>query len=93
MRGLRLDTVFLSCYGASIEEGVTAHDLEDAAAKRAMIGAGRRIVLITEGAKFTRSAMSVTCSFSEFNVVVTDETAPSEALDELRAAGIEVVIA
>jgi DeoR/GlpR family transcriptional regulator of sugar metabolism len=93
LRGLRFDTVFLSCCGASINEGVTAHSLEDAAAKRAMIGAGRRIVLIAEGAKFTRSAMSITCRFSEVDVVVTDETAPTETLDELRAAGIEVILA
>lgn len=93
LRGLRFDTVFLSCCGASIEEGITAHDLEDAAAKRAMIGAGRRVVLIAEGAKFTRSAMSVTCALSEVDVVVTDDTAPGEVLDELRAAGVEVIIA
>ncbi|WP_104088787.1 DeoR/GlpR family DNA-binding transcription regulator [Arthrobacter sp. GMC3] len=91
LRGLRFDTIFLSCCGASIDDGVTAHDLEDAAAKRAMIGAGRRIVLIAEGAKFTRSAMSITCSLHDIDVVVTDETAPAEVLDELRAMGVEVI--
>lgn len=93
LRGLRFDTVFLSCCGASIDEGVTAHDLDDAAAKKAMISAGRRIVLIAEGAKFTRSAMSITCSLRELDVIVTDDTAPEEVLEELRAAGVEVVIA
>jgi DeoR/GlpR family transcriptional regulator of sugar metabolism len=91
LRGLRFDTVFLSCCGASIDDGVTAHDLEDAAAKRAMIAAGRRVVLIAEGAKFTRSAMSITCSLRDVDVVVTDDTAPDEVLDELRAAGVEVI--
>lgn len=91
LRGLRFDTVFLSCCGASIGEGVTAHGLDDAAAKRAMIGAGRRIVLIAEGAKFSRSAMAITCSLHDVDVVVTDDTAPMEVLDELRAAGVEVI--
>jgi DeoR/GlpR family transcriptional regulator of sugar metabolism len=91
LRGLRFDTVFLSCCGASIDDGVTAHDLEDAAAKRAMIGVGRRIVLIAEGAKFSQSAMSITCGLRDVDVVVTDETAPHEVLDELRAAGVEVI--
>lgn len=92
LRGLRFDTVFLSCCGASIRDGVTAHDLEDAAAKRAMIGAGRRIILIAEGAKFARSAMSVTCSLRDVDVIVTDETAPTEVLDELRAVGVDVIV-
>jgi DeoR/GlpR family transcriptional regulator of sugar metabolism len=93
LRGLRFDTVFLSCCGASLDEGVTAHDLEDAAAKRAMIGSGRRIVLIAEGVKFTRSAMSITCGLRDVDVVVTDDTAPVEVLDTLRAAGVEVIVA
>ncbi|WP_223692553.1 DeoR/GlpR family DNA-binding transcription regulator [Leifsonia poae] len=93
LRGLRFDTVFLSCCGASIEDGVTAHDLEDAAAKRAMVGAGRRVVLIAEGAKFSRSAMSVTCGFRDVDVVVTDDTAPEDVLTELRSLGVEIVIA
>lgn len=93
LRGLRFDTVFLSCCGASIDDGVTAHDLDDAAAKRAMIGAGRRIVLVAEGAKFTRTAMSITCSLRDVDVIVTDDTAPTEVLDELRTAGVEIVVA
>lgn len=93
LRGLRFDTVFLSCCGASIDDGVTAHDLEDAAAKRAMIAAGRRIVLIAEGAKFTRSAMSIICSFRDVDVVVTDDTAPEEILEMLRVSGVEVIVA
>lgn len=91
LRGLRFDTVFLSCCGASLDDGVTAHDLDDAAAKRAMIGAGRRIVLIAEGAKFARSAMSITCSLRDVDVVVTDDSAPDDVLDELRSAGVDVI--
>ncbi|MHC9044454.1 DeoR/GlpR family DNA-binding transcription regulator [Microbacterium saperdae] len=93
LRDLRFDTVFLSCCGASLDSGVTAYDLDDAAAKRAMIAAGRRVVLIAEGAKFTRSAMSVVCALTAVDVVVTDESAPADVLDQLRAAGVDVLIA
>ena len=93
LRDLRFDTVFLSCCGAALDAGVTAYDLDDAAAKRAMVAAGRRVVLIAEGAKFARSAMSVVCALTDIDVVVTDESAPGDVLDELRAAGVEVVIA
>ncbi|MFZ4840953.1 DeoR/GlpR family DNA-binding transcription regulator [Mycetocola saprophilus] len=93
LRGLRFDTVFLSCCGASLDEGVTAHDLEDAAAKRAMLASGRRVVLIAEGSKFGRSAMSITCSLREVDVVVTDDSAPLDVLEQLRSEGIEVIVA
>jgi DeoR/GlpR family transcriptional regulator of sugar metabolism len=91
LRGLRFDTIFLSCCGVSIDDGVTAHDLDDAAAKRAMIGAGRRIVLVAEGAKFARSAMSIACGLRDVDVLVTDDSAPIEVLDEIRAIGVHVI--
>jgi DeoR/GlpR family transcriptional regulator of sugar metabolism len=91
LRSLRFDTAVLSCCGASAEDGITAHGLEDAATKRAMIGAARRVILIAESAKFSRSAMAVVCALSSVDLLVTDEAAPAEVLAQFRADGVDVL--
>jgi DeoR/GlpR family transcriptional regulator of sugar metabolism len=93
LTGLRFDTTILTCCAAAPAVGVTAYDLEDAAVKRALRAAAERTVLIAEGAKFARSAMAVVCRLHEVDVLVTDDSAPADALDRLTEAGVRVIIA
>ena len=93
LSSLRFDTTLLTCCGASAAHGVTAHDVQDAAVKRAAIAAASRTVLLAEGAKFARTALALVCPVESVDVVVTDDTAPGPAVDALRAAGVEVVLA
>ena len=90
LRSLRFDTAVLTCCGVSTVEGITAHDLNDAAVKQAMIGSARRTVLVAEGAKFARTAMAVVCATSAVDVLVTDDDAPEDEVAVLRSAGTEV---
>lgn len=90
---MRFDSAVLTCCGVSESAGVMAHDLQDAAAKRAMSGAARRTILVAEGAKFTRSAMAVVASLSTIDVLVTDGSAPHDLIRRLEDNGVQVVIA
>jgi DeoR/GlpR family transcriptional regulator of sugar metabolism len=60
--------------------------------KRALRAAAERKILIAEGAKFTRSAMAVVCRLDEVDVLVTDDSAPGEALDRLTESGVRVIV-
>ena len=91
LAALRFDTLLLTCCGLSTHAGATAHDVADAAVKRAAIESSARTVALVDGGKFARTAMAVVASVSEIDVVVTDETAPSDELDRIRAAGVEVI--
>jgi DeoR/GlpR family transcriptional regulator of sugar metabolism len=90
LRGLRFDTLFLTCCGFSAADGVTAHDVQDAAVKRAAVGAANRVVLLAEAAKLARTALVVVCAAAAVDVVITDRDAPESAVAPLTAAGIEV---
>jgi len=87
---LRFDTVVLACCGISPDGQVTTHDVGDAAVKQALIGCARRSVLVLDGSKFTHSAMAVVCDAASLDVVVTDDTAPAEAVASLETAGTVV---
>ena len=87
---LRFDTVVLGCCGVSPEGHMMAHDLGDAAVKQALLASGRRRVLALDGAKFGRAALAVVCEVADVDVVVTDGTAPQDAIAALEAAGVQV---
>ena len=87
---LRFDTTVLTCCGVSVAGGVTAHDLQDAAVKRAAVRSATRTVLVAEGAKFARTALAVVCALDQVDVVVTDQDAPEDAVSAMQGMGIEV---
>jgi len=91
LRALRFDTVVLTCCGFSARDGVTAHDLQEAAVKRAAVESANRVVLVAEAAKFARSALAVVCPSSAVDTVVTDTDVPDDAVGDLVAAGIDVI--
>lgn len=93
LAGLRFDTTLLTCCGLSFDAGVTAHDVQDAAVKRAAMTSASRTVLVAESAKFGRTALAVVCSASDVDVLVTDTDAPTDAVAALREAGVQVVLA
>ena len=90
---LRFDTVVLSACGIGPDGEVTAHDLQDAAVKRAAIASAARVVLVADGSKFGRSAMAVVAAAGELDVLVTDRSAPAAALRTMRAAHVRVTLA
>ncbi|MGH3187108.1 MAG: DeoR/GlpR family DNA-binding transcription regulator [Streptosporangiaceae bacterium] len=87
---LRFDTVVLGCCGVSPEGHVMAHDLGDAAVKQALLASGSRSVLAVDGSKFGREALAVVCELAAVDVLVTDDTAPAQAVAALEAAGVQV---
>lgn len=93
LAALRFDTTVLTCCGLSLSAGVTAHDVQDAAVKRAAIASAARVVLVAEGTKFARTALAVVCQASRVDVLVTDASAPADALEQLRDVGVQVVLA
>jgi DeoR/GlpR family transcriptional regulator of sugar metabolism len=86
---LRFDTAVLAPCGLGGGQ-VTAHDLGDAAVKQAMIASAARVVVAADGSKFGQTAMAVVSATDAIDLVITDATAPADALDALRAAGVEV---
>ena len=91
LRTLRFDTTVLTCCGLSPDAGVTAHDLQDAAVKRAAIAVATRTVLVAESAKFARTALAVVCATSDVDILVTDHDAPPAVLARLEEVGVQVV--
>ncbi len=86
---LRFDTAVLSPCGLAAGQ-VTAHDLGDAEVKQAMVRSAARVIIAADSSKFRQTALAVVGAASDADMMITDTGAPADAVEGLRAAGLEV---
>jgi DeoR/GlpR family transcriptional regulator of sugar metabolism len=90
VRALRFDTAVITCCGVSIDAGLTAISLADAAVKAAAINVATRVVLAADATKFARTTMAVIAPLTKVDVLVTDAALPESTHTALTDLGIEV---
>lgn len=88
---INADVVFLATNGFSIAGGLTTPDLAEAAVKRAMISAARRVVLLADSEKFGQEHFARFGDLADVDLLITDSgLGPDDAL-AIERAGTEVV--
>lgn len=90
---LRADVVFLATNGIDVDSGLTTPDHDEAATKRAIASAGRRVVVLADASKVGVESSRRFAALSDVDVLVTDTGLPPERRRELEATGLEVVVA
>lgn len=88
---VRCDVVFLGTNGLAAERGLTTPDPEEAAVKRAMRAAGRRVVALCDSSKFGHDHLVSFAALSDVDVLVTDRRPGAELAAALENSGIEVL--
>jgi DeoR/GlpR family transcriptional regulator of sugar metabolism len=84
---LRFDTAIICPCG--LAGGVlTAHDLDDAAVKQAMLASASRVIVAADSSKFGHAAMAVVCPLARADLLVTDVDVTPAAAEQLEAAGV-----
>jgi DeoR family glycerol-3-phosphate regulon repressor len=92
VRAFRVDHAIISA-GAMSSEGVMDFDPDEAAFARAVLGCGRRRIVVTDAAKFGRDALVMVCALSEIDDLVTDSPPPPDLAAALGSAGTRVTLA
>ena len=93
LQHLRVDVAFLGTNGITVEHGLSTPDHDEAAAKRAMVGAARRVVCLTDASKVGTEAAIRFAALDEIDVLVTDSGIEAADREAFEAAGPEVVVA
>lgn len=89
---LRADTVFMSM--AAIIDGSVFHPLaEIVEIKKAMMKAAARSVLLADHTKWDRRALHCLCPLTDFDTVIVDDGLAQAHIEQMRADGVEVVVA
>lgn len=90
---LRTDVVLLGTNGIDLEHGLTTPDHSEAAAKRAMVRAGRRVVVLADSSKIGEDHTVRFAALADIDVLVTDDGVDSVTVKSLEDVGVEVVVA
>jgi len=86
-----VDVAFLGTNGISVERGLTTPDAGEAAVKRAMIGAARRVVVLADHTKVGVDHFARFGTLDEVDALVTDSGVDTELAAQIEGAGIRVV--
>lgn len=93
LRLLRFDVAVLSPCAFSLEAGLTAFDLGDAEVKQQALAVATRSIVLVDGAKWDRAALAYICPADRPDLIITDSSAPDEALAVLAQRGVLVQVA
>jgi DeoR family fructose operon transcriptional repressor len=88
---IQADVVFLGTNGLTVEHGLTTPDLAEAAVKRALVAAARRVVVLADHTKIGRADFAYVAPLSDVDTVITDTGVAPELVEEIEAAGPRVV--
>ena len=88
---LRIDVAFVGTNGITPEAGLTTPDQAEAEVKRAMISAAGRVVCLADHAKVGLSQLHRFARLDQVDTIVTDSGLEDSLVEELVAAGPEVI--
>jgi len=73
--------------------GVIEGDPLIARAETKLLRRAEKLIVLVDASKFEPKGSLVVCPLSRIDTLITDESAPAEALAMLREAGVNVVVA
>lgn len=93
LRSLHLDLVFLGVHGMADGPGFTTPNLTESETDRALVEAGRRLVVLADHTKWGTVGISTIADLDEANVVVSDDGLDEHARETLAEHVGELMIA
>jgi DeoR/GlpR family transcriptional regulator of sugar metabolism len=93
LKELRADKVIMGMRAISIEEGLTNDYLPETMTDRTIIQFAPEVILVADHSKFDKVSTALVAPITSVNKMVTDVDTPPQIVADLRAMGIEVIIA
>lgn len=91
LRDMYIDVAFLGTNGFSVERGFTTPDQDESAAKRAMVAASQRVIVVADSSKAGQVHLHRFADANEVAMLVTDSSLDDDTTEDFDAAGVEVV--
>lgn len=88
---VQVDVAFVGTNGLTRERGLTTPDLAEAAVKRAVVRAGRRVVVLADHTKVGRDDFAQVAPLDAVDVLISDSGLDDELADHVSAGGPLVV--
>jgi len=91
IRSLRFDTAVVTPCAINLRDGLLAHDLDDAAVKRAGLESAGRVIAACAGSKWNAAAVALVAPLDSVDIIVTDRSFSPQELTELGKHSVKVV--
>ncbi len=85
--------LFLGVHGIHPRAGLTTPNVAEAETDGCLIESAQKVVVVADHSKLGVVALAKIAPLSRVDVLITDEGADEETLDEIRLAGVHVVVA
>ena len=83
---------FFGAYGLSVDAGLTDGSAPESEIKRALVELCHTVIVVADAAKWGRVGVTSYASLEDVDTIITDDRAPADLVEQVRAAGVEVVI-
>jgi len=91
LKDMSIDVAFIGTNGFSVDRGFTTPDQAESDAKRAMVTAARRVIVVSDATKAGQVHLHRFADTSEVAMLVTDTGLDDDTTEDFDAAGLEVV--
>lgn len=92
LRRVQVDRAFIGCDGLSLSHGLTTPHMLIAEVGRVMAEVAHEVIAVADSSKLGRIGFTPIVPLKQVQKLITDSGAPAALLDEIRAAGIEVIL-
>jgi len=90
---LFVDKVFIGFRAISIEKGFSNNFFPELTTDRAILRAGKEIIVLADHTKFNRISSTLVAPLTTAHKIISDNLTPEEFISKIREKGIEVIIA
>lgn len=88
---VRADKVFIGTRAISLEHGLTHEYLPETLTDRAIMRAGREVIVVADHTKFGRAATVLLAPIERVQTIVTDTATQDEFLQDIQERGIQII--
>jgi len=92
LRRVQVDKAFIGCDGLTLSHGLTTPHMLIAEVGRVMAEVAREVIAVADSTKLGRVGFTPIVPLNAVHTLVTDSGAPEELVNEIRAAGIQVLL-
>lgn len=93
IRSFFVDFAVISIAAVDAMHGLMDYRLAEAEFARAVLGQGRKRLVVTDHSKFASTALVGVCGFADIDLMVTDRMPPADIAERLAAASVALEIA
>jgi DeoR family transcriptional regulator of aga operon len=89
---VRADKVFIGTRAISLEYGLTNEYLPETMTDRAILKAGKEIIVLADHTKFGRAATVRLAPLEGIHIIITDRQTPRDKLEAVQSRGLRVIV-